>query len=661
MIRTVAVLAFVALPAFAEVKRVYVLDRTDVLSGKSFGKAGPYERIVAKAHFAVNPKAAPNSTIRDLALAPRNAAGMVEFSADVYVLKPRDPAAGNGTALLEISNRGGKSMVSRFNLGAASGDPQTEAHFGDGFLLEQGYTLVWVGWQWDVPRREGLLRLDAPIATQNGKAIRGVVRSEFVPDAPAAVMPLADRGHIAYPAVAGEPATLTVRDSVTARRTTIPSAKWKFNADRTAIEMTVGFQPGRMYELIYTAENPRVAGLGMAAVRDFVSYLKYGGDGLSVLGDQRRFIKRAIGFGVSQSGRFLRTFLYFGMNEDESGRKVFDGIWADVAGGGRGSFNHRFAQASRDGSAHFNTLYATDIFPFSDVPQSDPATGINEGLLTRVREAVMPRIFYTNSAGEYWNRCASLVHTSPDGRMDAPLPPQTRLYVVAAAQHGPASLPASRKDAQYPTNPNEYRPLYRALLNAMNEWIRDNRTPPPSEYPLIAERQLVPVSDLKFPKIPGATVPRFPKLAYPADFGPEFRDAGIVAYEPPRLGRPYGLLVPQVDGDGMELAGIRMPVMKAPLGTATGWNLRSASAGAPTQIAALLGSWFPLPLDPASRAASKDPRASIKERYASREEYLKRIRKEAEDLITRRLLLDRDVDFVLAHASRLWDATVVQR
>jgi hypothetical protein len=233
--------------------------------------------------------------------------------------------------------------------------------------------------------------------------------------------------------------------------------------------------------------------------------------------------------------------------------------------------------------------------------------------------------------------------------------------VVAAAQHGPAALPASRKDAQYPTSPNEYRPLYRALLTALKEWIRDNRTPPSSKYPLIAEQQLVPLSALKFPRVPGATVPRFPKLAYPADFGPDYRDAGIVAHEPPRLGRAYGLLVPQVDADGMELAGIRMPIITAPLGTATGWNLRSPAAGAPTQIAALLGSWFPLPLDRARRSASKDPRLSIQERYASREDYLQRIRQAAGELIASRLMLDRDIDFVLAHAARLWVATALQR
>jgi hypothetical protein len=642
------------------VTRVYTLDRTDVLAGKPFGKSGPYERIVAKAHFAVDPKLPQNSTIRDLNLAPRNAAGLVEFSADVYVLKPRDPAKGNGTVLFEVSNRGGKGLLGRFNLGSGSAAFESAEAFGDGLLLEEGYTLVWVGWQWDAPRRAGLLRLDAPIATQDGKPIRGIVRSELVPDAPVTTMGLADRDHAAYAAVTGEPATLTVKDSESSRRTTIPASQWKFNNDRTAIEMASGFQPGRIYALTYTAENPVVAGLGMAAVRDFIAYLKYGGDGLSVLSDQRRFIKRALGFGVSQSGRWLRTFLYFGMNEDEKGRKVFDGVWADVAGGGRGSFNHRFAQPSRTGYTHTDAEYPTDLFPFTDVPQTDASTGESESLLLRVRDAVMPKIFYTNTSLEYWGRCAALIHTSPDGALDAPLPPQTRLYVASAAQHGPNGQSARPDTAQFPTPPNDFRPMHRALLTALHEWVRDGKTPPESQYPLVAEKQLVPLSELKFPRIPGVAVPQFPKRAYPLDFGPQFKDMGIISKDPPRAGRPYALLVPQVDADGMDIAGIRMPVMRVPLGTAVGWNFRSQSAGASQQLARLTGSWFPLAATKLQRESSKDPRPSIEERYASRDEYLKRVRQAADDLVARRLLLSRDVDFVLNQAGRLWDASASQ-
>lgn len=652
-------LAFVltALPAAAEVTRVYTLDRTDVMSGKSFGKAGPYERIVAKAHFAVDPQSPANSTIRDLSLAPRNGKGLVEFSADVYVLKPRDPAKGNGTVLLEVSNRGGKSLLSLFNLGSSSTDPQTESHFGDGLLLEEGYTLVWVGWQWDVQNRPGLLRLDAPVAMEGGKPVRGVVRCEFVPNAPTRTMAITSP----YSVLQGEPVSLSVRDSATGRRTIVPPAQWKLNEPRTAVEMTANFQPGRIYELVYKAEGSPVAGLGMAAVRDFVSFLRYGTDGLSVLGDQRRFIKRAMAYGSSQSGRWLRTFLYDGQNEDEKGRKVFDAIWANVAGAGRGSFNHRFAQPSRSAGAHINTLYPADLFPFSDVPQSDPVTGESESILMRVRPAVMPRIFYTNTSGEYWNRCSSLVHTSPDGQLDAPLPPQTRLYVVSAAQHGSATAPRTMADARFPTNPNEFRPLYRALLAALHDWVLSGKAPPESQYPLIAEKQLVAPAGLRFPKIPGVTPPRYPAVAYSLDFGPQFKDAGVISKEPPRVNGSYAVLVQQVDTDGIDLGGIRMPAVQVPLGTATGWNLRSAAAGAPDRLVANTGAWFPFAATRDRRESAKDPRPSIEERYSSREDYLQRVRTAAGELVNRRLLLARDVEFVLEHAQRLWDTAAAQR
>ena len=627
-----------------------------MLAGEPFGKSGPYERIVAKAHFAVDPKLPQNSTIRDLNLAPRNEADLVEFTADIYVLKPRDPSKGNGTALLEVSNRGGKGLLSSFNLAAGSADPKTEAHFGDGLLLEEGYTLVWVGWQWDVPRREGLMRLDAPIATENGKPIRGLVRSEFVPEALAKIMHLADGDHVAYPALQDAPSTLTVRESPGGRRTTIPAAQWKFDAARTAIEMQSGFHPGRQYELVYTAENPRVAGLGLVAVRDFIAFLKYGGDGLSVLGDQRRFIKRALGFGVSQSGRCLRTFLYYGLNEDEKGRKVFDGVWADVAGAGRGSFNHRFAQASRSGYPHSDTPYPTDLFPFSDVPQFDPATGESEGLLT-VREAAMPKIFYTNTSLEYWSRSAALIHTSPDGELDAPLPPQTRLYVVSAAQHSPSAEASKRESAQFPTAPNDFRPLHRALLSALHEWVRDGKAPPASQYPLIAEKQLVPLSGLKFPHIPGVAIPQRPKRAYPLDFGPQFKDSGIISIEPPRVGRPYALLVPQVDDDGMDLAGVRMPVMRVPLGTATGWNYNTPSAGLPGQLAKASRIVVPSGSHQSTTRGIQGPSSVYRGTLPSRDAYLERVRQAADSLVSQRLLLARDVGFVLGQAGHLWDST----
>jgi len=416
-------LALLALPCLlnAEVTRIHVVDRTDVLDGKSLGPAGAYERITAKVRFALDPKLPANRIIHDLDLAEKNAQGKVEFSADLYVLKPRDPAQGNGVLLFEVSNRGGKGLLGRFNSATGSLDPSTPEQFGDLWLLKQGYTLVWLGWQWDLPPGPNLLRLDAPIAL----GIKGPVRAEFVPNSPATVMPLADRNHQAYPPVAGAPISLTQRTQPEGKPAAIPSSQWSVTPDGNSISMAAGFKPAVIYESVYTAGNPRVQGAGMAAIRDLISFLKHQADGISVLGDQPRFLKRAIGFGVSQSGRFLRTFLYSGMNADEKGRKIFDGIWADVAGGGRGSFNHRFAQASRDGHAFLNLHYQTDLYPFTDLPAADPVSGRNEGLLDHVKPDVRPKIFYTNGSYEYWGRAAALIHVSPDGRSDAPLSPDT--------------------------------------------------------------------------------------------------------------------------------------------------------------------------------------------------------------------------------------------
>ncbi|MGJ5815054.1 alpha/beta hydrolase domain-containing protein [Paludibaculum fermentans] len=632
---------FCVLPLCAGVTSVSVIERSDVLGGQSTGPAGPYERIIAKVQFALDPKLPQNKAVHDLALAPRNEQGLVEFTADLYILKPRDPAKGNGTVLFEVSNRGGKGMLSRFNYARGSSDPRTEEEFGDRNLLEQGYTLLWVGWQWDTPPGDKLLRLDSPIALENGQVIRGLVRSEFIPDSRTNMMPLGDRKHTTYSAVS--PAvTLTVRPTVLGARRTIVSSEWKFNEDRTAIEMESGFQPGQIYEMVYEAENPRIEGLGLAAVRDAISFLKYGGPE-TVLADQRRFIKRSIGFGISQSGRFLRSFLYFGFNEDEKGRKVFDGVWADVGGAGRGSFNFRFGQASRDGYAHFNTLFPTDVFPFTDVPQIDPATNKPNGLLMGVSAATMPKIFYTNGSWEYWNRCAALIHVSVDGKMDAPMAPETRLYVVSGSQHGPGRLPTAAAGAQYPLNPNDHRPLQRALLDAMQAWIKDGTPPPASRYPLITEGQLVRPEKVNWPKSMKAALPEHPKAAYNVSYGPNWETTGVITMEPPKVGKAFPVLVPQVDADGNELGGIRMPEVAVPLGTFTGWNMRTAATGAAKEMAPTLGSFFAF------------DKASVGQRYGSRDEYLKKVGLEADKLVRSRLLLGRDRQRVVDHAAALWE------
>ena len=657
----------VAATAGAELVRIEIRERSDVLEGRVFGKSGAYERLAGRAYFEVDPALEANRIISDLNLAPRNARGRVEFSADLYVLKPRDPRLGNGTILFEVSNRGNKYLLRQFNFAAPSNDPHAAEHFGDGWLLEQGYTLVWLGWQFDVPDQRDLLRLFAPAAQARQGPITGMVRSEYVPDRRVSSFSLADRTMIAYPAAdLNDPeAQLTVRARVEGPRNLIPRGRWRFAReefgdivpDGTRVWAEGGFEPGKIYEVVYRARNPVIVGLGPAGVRDLVSFLKYGGAPEHVkLSDQARFLKRAIGVGTSQSGRFLRTFLYYGFNQDERGRQVFDGILAHVAGGGRGSFNHRFAQPSRDAHPFMNQFYPTDIFPFSDLEETDPVTGRKDGLLARAMKAgVVPKIFYTNSSYEYYGRAASLTHTTPDGRRDARLPPTARIYLFAGTQHSPAAFPPARSGTQNLVNPNDYRWAMRALLKAMHQWVADGVEPPPSRYPRLEAGELVSLEAVRFPRIPGLALPSRIHKAWRVDYGPEFLSAGIISFEPPKIGKEFPVLVPQVDEDGNELAGIRLPEIAVPLATYTGWNLRAPELGAPDEIYSMAGSFLPLPRTRAEREKLRDPRRSIEERYADREAYLAKITAAARELAAQGYLLAADAARLTEACGRLWD------
>jgi hypothetical protein len=660
MLKKIFALALCLAPAMpAGLLRIELSERSDVLGGKSFGSVGPYERLVGKAFFAVDPKLPANQIVCDIDKAPRNDSGLVEFSSDIYVLKPRDPKNGNGAVLYEVSNRGNKGMLAMYNRATASHDPKTAADFGDNFLLERGYTLIWLGWQFDVPRTEGLMRLYTPIARNGDRPITGLVRSEILVDKKEYSRSFADRNtHIPYPmANPNDPTlTLTVRDRNDGPRRNVPRTEWKI-VEGTHVAMAAGFEPGKIYEIVYTAKDPPLVGLGPAAIRDLISFLKYGnGNTVTSLADQRRFIKRAYAMGTSQSGRFLRTFLYYGFNADEKGRKMFDGVMAHVAGAGRGSFNIRFGQPSRDGHPFMNLFYPTDIFPFTDVEETDPETGLTDGLLVKAEQAhVTPKIFYTDSAYEYWGRSASLIHTTADGKKDAPIPPTTRIYFFAGGQHGPATFPPVRTVTKNLPNPNPYTWSMRALLVAMDNWVAKDIEPPPSQYPKIADNKLVPLSDLQFPKIAGVSVPTRPQRAYHVDYGPDFRTLGIISIEPPKVGNPFPVLVAQVDADGNETSGVRMPDIQAPLGTYAGWNLRATELGAPDEMFSMVGSYIPFARTKTEREKTKDPRPSVEERYKGREEYLKRVESAAKNLVAGGYLLDQDVPKLVERGAAEWD------
>jgi hypothetical protein len=634
----------------AELVRLDMKERSDVLDGKPFGKSGAYERIAGRAYFAIDPKLAVNRQIADIGLAPKNADGRVEFASDIYLLRPKDASKGNGTVLYEVSNRGAKGMLAAFHR-AGSLDPRKPEEFGDGFLLEQGYTLLWVGWQFDMPDTPGLVRLYPPVV----EGLKGIVRAEHMLDARAPSYSVADRNHRPYPVLNPDDPDLklTVRDLVEGPRTTIPRSEWHIE-NRTNIVLKGGFDPGRLYELVYTAENSPVAGTGFAAVRDMVAWLRYGGNVEGAPIHDR--YARAIAFGISQSGRFLRTMMYFGFNRDEKNRKVFDGLLVDVAGGGRGGFNMRFAQPSRDSNPFQNTLTPVDIFPFTDLEQTDPQTGMKDGLLTHVMpRQFWPKIFYMNSEYEYYGRAASLIHTTIDGKSDAKLAPDTRIYMFAGGQHGPAPFPPVKRNTQNLPNPNPYQWIFRALLVSMEQWIRDGKEPPASRYPRMAAGELVALDRLKFPAIPGVILPKIMHLAYPANYGPEFRTKGIVTQEPPEIGKPYPMFVPQVDQDGNDIAGVHMPEIQAPLATYTGWNLRAPEVGAPNQLATQIGSFIPFAKTKAEREKTGDPRLSIEERYSSKDDYLAKFRSAAESLVKDGFLLPQDVAPLVQRGAAEWD------
>lgn len=661
--RILAIFFLLASTAFGEVVRIEVESRSDLAEGKVFGLAGPYEKLVGKIYFAIDPENSANRIITDIDFAPRNSAGQVEFHSDFFLIKPKDIERGNGAVLYEVSNRGRKGILSYFNRGTSSLDPQTEADMGDGFLMRNGFTLLWLGWQFDPPVQEGLVRLYAPIATDNGTPIEGLVRSEVVVRESVFDASLSDRNHIAYEVTdPDDPANvMPVRDSADGPRQLVPRDQWQFARledgqvvpDLSRVYLEGGFEPHKLYDIVYKSADPSLVGLGPAGIRDAISRLKYGAT--PELSIPKGAIDRAVAFGTSQSGRFLRTFLFYGFNEDEGHRRAFDSVIAHVAGGGRGSFNHRFAQPSRDGHPFLNKLYPTDIFPFTDIVQNDPETGMRDGLLSRVEREFMPKVFYTNSSYEYWGRAASLIHTTIDGLEDVPLMDNVRIYSFAGGQHGPGRFPPVQTIGQQLSNPNDYSWFLRSLLLAADRWADDGTPPPANSYPRIANGDLVLPQDLGFPDLPGVGQPAAPHGAYRVNYGPEFATRGIVSIEPPEVISAFPVMVPTVDEDGNETGGLKMPEIAVPLATYTGWNLFRSEAGPEDVLSSMQGSYIPFPRTRADRERDGDPRLSIEERYGSRESYVGLLSEVAMDLIDDSYLLAEDLPRVLRQAERHWD------
>jgi hypothetical protein len=658
----ILVLALTVLPLSARVLRVEIASRSDVLNGKAFGDAGVYERITGRVYFSLAVSNPHNLRIVDLGNAVNLKNGEVEFSADFYAVRPKDSKKGNGSMILEVPNRGWGGFISLID----GGDWDVAHDAGDAWLLRNGFTIATLGWQWDATGPDAL-RFFAPIAKEKGKTITGLLRGDLMLSTTKAEIPLGhlilgNIGGIEYPVAAPDDArnVLTVRDTRTAPRTVIPRSQWQFAhtvdgkvvpSDRF-IHLNGGFQPGKIYEYVYVVADPIVAGGGFAAIRDFASYAKHAPDAIAPAA-------RVYGEGISQNGRFLRDFLYQGFNADEEGRIALDGVLAHVAGAGRGSFNYRFAQPSRDAEPTSAVFFPTDIFPFTDEPEKDPITGQSGGLLDRaVAEKVVPRIFFSNTSYEYWGRVAALIHVTADGKRDAQISDNVRIYHFTGLQHFSGPFPPEKGEGdllgQEPQSSLPVMYFWRAMIANMDAWVRSNILPPANSYPKIADGTLVLLNKYAWPWIPGVNQPHEASQAFRLDFGPNWRD-GILTIQPPVTGQAFPLLVPQVDADGNERDGVRLPEFTVPLATYASWNLRDASIGAPDQRVAFEGSFLPFPKTVAERQKTGDPRKSIAERYSGREDYLTRYSHAVDNLVKQRWVLQEDRAAVVRGGEQEWD------
>ncbi|HZM93113.1 MAG TPA: alpha/beta hydrolase domain-containing protein [Vicinamibacterales bacterium] len=615
--------------ASAEVVRIDVRSREDF---------GTHERVIGRVHYAVDPKLPQNQAVTDLAAAPRNAAGTVEFAGDLLIFLPKPSANARGTVFLEVVNRGRDQSLGLMSEARQRDLAPENWNLGDRFLLEQGFTVAFLGWQFDVQAGDGLT-LSVPTAPVNG-----VVRASAVTVSRSGPGGWLGLSYCASDASQPD-ATLTFRSVIVAQPTVLARESWQFAPDGCSVRRPAGFDAG-LNEVIYRATGSPVAGLGLAAVRDFASYLKHGG-AVTTLRENPALMRRVIGFGYSQSGRFLREFVRDGFNQDERGRAAFDGLMIASAGAGGGSFNHRFASPGQAGNSVLSIFRPVDLPPFND-----------DGLLAKATAAsVVPRIFYTFSSTEYWARAGSLTHTNETGTADVPLAPTSRLYFLSGTPHASGGLPPAPQQTRYSLNFAQQRWVLRALLIDLDKWLTGT-DPPPSRYPTIARRQLVPRESVRFPKVPSLPFAEYMPGVWRMDYGVEYATTRVITREPPSLGEPYPVLVPQVNADGNDEGGIPSPEVAVPLGTHTGWNVSTFQLSGLRYLAGLVGSFQPFARTKAEREQSGDSRPSIEERYASRQEYLQRVRRVATDLVRERFVLQDDVEGVVQQAERTWSVIV---
>ncbi len=660
--------------ADAEVVRMEIHSREPFADGRVFGRSGSYQRLTGRMTIAVDPDLPANQRIADLRLAPRNDQGRVECQTDFFLLMPTDPQRGNGAILYDVNNRGNKLAMETFN-GARSNDPRTLADAGNGFLMDHGYCVLWCGWNGEVIE-DGTDRLliDLPVAVDSaGEPLTGLAHLEIctteqVDSRPFSWSPwgISD----AYPSASlrQDHAKLIMRTEREAVGSELPKSDWAFARrdedgrlvpDAKHLYVKGGFRPGWLYDLTYMAESPRITGLGLAALRDCVTFFRYAdADAHGVRNPLFAEIDRAYVFGISQSGRVIHHFVYEGFNTDEQKRQVFDGALMHVAGAGKGMFNHRFRMTTEYGTEHEGYLSGSESFPFTLVEQTDPVTGESGDTLWRAREhGQIPKMIFTQTSTEYWSRAASLLHTDVEAKTDLPLPESMRIYLIAGSQHLGGG-PATAGLCQQPRNTLKHKPpILRAMLVNLDRWVRGQSEPPPSRYPRLDDRTLVELETFRasFPKIPTVGLPKSHYQPFRLDFGPRFHSEGVADIIPPRMGPRYRTLVPAVDADGNELAGIRLPDITVPLGTHTGWNLRAEPYGAAGVLSRLDGMFVAFADTKTQRLQSGDPRASLQERYPTQDEYVARIARAATQLHREGLLLAEDViEIIESAAAREW-------
>ena len=635
-----------ALSATADVSRIEIQQR-ETLSATNTDVR--YEAVTGLLHMTLDPLAAGNQRIADIGLAPRNEAGLVEYTTDFKLLVPKSGPLSD-TLLYYVNNRGGSTLPPEESLQHP--------------LATRGYTFLATGWINELMPGGKRMRLHAPVITENGAAVTGTLRYEVITSRAENDVNIAGANHLAYaPTPRGlQEATLSWRLNQDDPRQPLHREDFQITArpvdGSNQVEVTLniegGLQPGIIYELIYEARDPVLAGAGLAAIRDMVSLLRHGSNDAALTQSLRALdvpeIAHTVSWGNSQSGRLLRQYLYQGFNADLQGRRVFDGIVPIIAGGGFGMFNIRFAMPTRTNGQHENLLYPNDYFPFTYGDSTDPFTGRRDGILKQARDSgTEPRLMHIQTSNEYWVRGGSLAHTNPEGTADADIPDNVRFYTIGGSQHSSGiGVPTTRATSgQLPANPNRWTPIAHSLLIAMVEWVSHDTLPPPSRYPRIDQGTLVPshledgqINPAAWRPLAGYAHPKaMYRIAY-ADYGPRFFTQGIVDQQPLSSTQLYGGRVPAVNADNNDsaLSTVLPPLTSVPLGTFVPWNLRNSSTGADTELARLSGGYIPFARDEGQRAG-QDPRPPLLSRYRNREDYLQRYGKALDALIAEGYLL----------------------